>query len=523
MMVNTAQEISTRTLPRVMQLVWRDGWVSVALTVGVAVIAGVLAARIMPRGPTTANQALLVMGSGLVIGFAAGLLMRSRWAMLLAPVAYGIAFELGRLGTMGPTAGAIRLDEPFGILALMLGRGVHGLLVFLPMVFATSLGIAFARVWSANAARVNESAGLISWIPTGIAATGLMALAVLIALPARTPPILGPDGKPLPGSIASLEQVRLGGRDQWIMIRAYHPDKPVMLYLSGGPGQSDLPFSRVMFDDLSREFVVVSWDQRGTGKSYETLDPTSDLTLERAISDTLELTKYLSQRFGKQKIYLLGESWGSTLGVLAVQRQPELYAAWIGSGQMVSQRETDRRLYRDVIALATRTGDTAKANKMRGYGEPPYADIPYANAFVMGNYEALEKPYTPPQAYLERGDGAKLGPFGVFGSEYNLIEKFNVLRGLIDMFSVMYPQLQRIDFRKDVTRLEVPVYILDGAAELTARRDLALEWFNALKAPKKQLFTLEHAGHSVVFEEFEAFKRIMLETVLPETYRAQSP
>jgi proline iminopeptidase len=93
-----------------------------------------------------------------------------------------------------------------------------------------------------------------------------------------------------------------------------------------------------------------------------------------------------------------------------------------------------------------------------------------------------------------------------------------VLRGLIDTFTVMYPQLQEIDFRQDAKRLEVPVYILDGTAELSARRDLMLEWFATLEAPKKKIFRLENAAHSVAFEQFQAFDKIMLETVLPETY-----
>ncbi|NDJ20075.1 alpha/beta fold hydrolase [Nostoc sp. B(2019)] len=286
-----------------------------------------------------------------------------------------------------------------------------------------------------------------------------------------SPMILDASGKALAGSIARLEKVRLGGHEQWIMLRGYSTDKPVLLYLSGGPGQSDLPFVRVLLDDLTQNFVVVGWDQRGTGKSYSALDPTETLTLDQAVSDTIALTNYLRQRFDEKKIYLLGESWGSTFGVLAVQSQPELYYAWIGSGQMVSQRETDRRLYQDVLTLAAVTGDASLSAKMRAYGEPPYKDMPYANAFVLGQYDRLSKPYRPPQSYIKRGTEANLGPWGMFDSEYNLVEKVNVLRGLIDMFSVMYPQLQAIDFRQTVKQLEVPVYMLDGAAELPARRD----------------------------------------------------
>ncbi|MCY7278851.1 MAG: hypothetical protein LH702_35225 [Phormidesmis sp. CAN_BIN44] len=195
-----------------------------------------------------------------------------------------------------------------------------------------------------------------------------------------------------------------------------------------------------------------------------------------------------------------------------------MYYAWIGSGQMVSQRETDRRIYQDILTLVIKTGDTSLATKMRGYGEPPYADSPYANAFVLGQYERLYHPYSPPQSYIQRSTAANLGLWGILGSEYDLVEKVNVLRGLLDRFAVMYPQLQNIDFRKTVKQLEVPVYLLDGAAELKARRDLALEWFDLLKAPRKQRFTFENAAHSVVFEQFEAFSKIMTETILPETY-----
>ncbi|MFV9505352.1 MAG: alpha/beta fold hydrolase [Oscillochloridaceae bacterium umkhey_bin13] len=263
--------------------------------------------------------------------------------------------------------------------------------------------------------------------------------------------------------------------------------------------------------------IVVGWDQRGTGKSYPALEPSEAVTLEQAITDTLAVSEYLRERFGVARIYLMGESWGSTLGVLAVQRRPDLYYAWIGSGQMVSQRVTDRLLYHEVLALAERTGNATLRAQMLAFGAPPYADIPYPNAIIMGPYPQLEPPYTPPQAYIERGTAARLGPYGIFASEYNLVEKVNVLRGLIDMFSLMYPQLQTIDFRHDVPKLDVPVYILDGAAELPARRDLALEWYTALEAPLKRIYSFPNAGHSVAFEQFEALHQVIVPTILAET------
>ncbi|HZA71334.1 MAG TPA: alpha/beta hydrolase [Propionibacteriaceae bacterium] len=100
------------------------------------------------------------------------------------------------------------------------------------------------------------------------------------------------------------------------------------------------------------------------------------------------------------------------------------------------------------------------------------------------------------------------------------MENANLIRGLVDMFSLMYPQLQEIDFRTDVPQLEVPVYVLDGANELRGRRELAHDWFEGLTAPHKELITYPDAGHAVAFEQADAFLRLMNEEIVPVTYGA---
>lgn len=508
---------------RLLQQFWHSRLMAAVLTSSIALSVGFTIMRVFPRGPATALQALIVMCCGFLVGCIAGLAMRwrspskgrSHLAMLLAPTAYIIAAEIGQLNRVGPTVGPIRLDESFGLLALLLGRGFHGLVGVLPIVAGVGIGIMIADL---SAPLLSNPASPKRRLLTITLTTALVVLAGLIALPASTPPILDESGNVLSGSIASLEQVQIGDHKQWIMLRGQSKDNPVLLYLSGGPGQSDLSYSRVFFEDLTRDFVVVSWDERGTGKSYASLDPTETLTLNQSIANTAELTQYLQERFGEQKIYLMGESWGSLLGVLTVQKHPELYHAFIGSGQMVDIQESDRQIYQALVQKAQQSGDQQLLEKLQQFGEPPYKDIPYANGFIMSQYSRLEKPYTPPQSYIQRGMSARLGPFNILGREYDLVEKVNVLRGLLDMFTVMYPQLQAIDFRQSVQRLEVPVYILDGAAELPARRDLLLDWFDRLEAPNKKLFTFKNAAHSVAFEQFEALAEILKDTVLPETY-----
>lgn len=515
---NSAKGGERITPPAFLESVWRDPKTGIAITIFIAAFSALIIFMSMPGGPTTAAQALLVMGIGLSTGLIAGLAAKSRWTRLLAPAAFVLTTEIMWLNIHGTTVDAIRLDNVYGILAFILGRGFFGLLALLPMILGVSLGAEAGRRLSGTAAPpAGGFNALLRRAPTVIVSVFLIALAVTIVLPPYTPPIPGDDGKPLPGSIAELTSVNLGGHEQTIMIRGNDTDNPVILYLSGGPGQSDLAYTRVLFAELEKNFVVVSWDQRGNGKSYSALHPESTLTLESATSDTIELTNYLRERFGEDKIYLIGESYGTILGVQAVKNRPDLYYAYIGSGQMVCPKETDRRLWQEVNDYANRTGDKQLSDTMNSYGHPPYRDI-YGYITVMSYYDALAGPYDPPEDYINRGRSSGIGPFGVLGSEYSLVEKVNVLRGLLDMFSIMYPRLQDIDYRNDAEKLDVPVYLLDAEHELSARRDLAVEWYNGLEAPHKEMITYRNAGHSVVFEECYNFSRYMNQTIMPDTY-----
>jgi pimeloyl-ACP methyl ester carboxylesterase len=499
--------------PRVARLnwraaVWENRWLGAAAAVGLGALTALVSSVPMPRGPATGGQGLIVMAVSLLIGLAAGYLMRSRWALLLAPLAYIAAYELARLGIAGASLGMPRFDSVYGIAAFAAGRGFHALLALLPMMVGISIGLAIAR-----------PRRLLALLPTGILSLAVVGLAVLVALPASTPPVLGANGQPVPGSVAELTTVELGGHEQAISIRAADPEKPVLLYLSGGPGQSDIAFARALLQPLEQDFVVVVWDQRGSGKSYPSLDPTSTYTLQALVGDTIDLTDYLRERFAEDKIYLLGESWGSTLGVLAVQARPDLFHAYIGSGQMVSQRVTDQIIWRDLLAYADRTGNGELYDQVLTLGEPPYRDTPWANSLIMGYYGLLETPYDPPAAYVARGEASGVGQFGLMGSEYSFVDNANLIRGLVDMFSLTYPQLQDIDFRTDVPALEVPVYMLDGENELRGRRELAHEWFDQVTAPYKELITYESAGHAVAFEQADAFLQLMNEEIVPATYR----
>ena len=483
-------------------------------TIG-AGLSGALLGLLMPRGPMSTRDALLAIAIGLVTGLASGWWTRSRWLMLLGPVAHLLVFELVRSPTDGPLVDGIHLGTTWGLAAFVFGRLFNGILVVIPMLLGVSLGAAGARRKVGTVGP--EGLRLIGlWLRRFVAAgTALSLLAFMWVLtrPAMTPPIRDAAGRPVAGSIASLERVRLGGHDQWISIRGWSTGKPILLHLAGGPGQSDLGYIRALWGDIERDMIVVDWDQRGTGKSYSALDPTSTWSLSQAVNDTLELTNYLRIKFGQDKIYLIGESWGTILGTLAVQQRPDLFHAYIGGGQMVDVRETDQLLYDEMLTYARTSRDSEAEQRMLAYGRPPYEDV-FANAFVMSYYDALN-PHRSPQAYEDHITASGIGPLNALADEYTFMESLAVVRGLADMFAVMYPQLQGLDLRESVHRLDVPVYLVDGKYESRARLQPAAEWFAGLQAPVKQRYTFARSGHSAQYEEFDRLHELLVGTIIP--------
>jgi pimeloyl-ACP methyl ester carboxylesterase len=467
--------------------------------------AAVVSAWLAPRGPITGAEALASLGLALVIGVGAGLATGTRWSILLSAAVIIIVFELARLGVNGPTVDGIHPDSLYGLMALVLGRGVHGLLVLAPMILGTLYGVELA----ARLGKGSAPMGPVGWLVTALLTTGLLALAVVVARPGTTAPIVGSDGEPVSGSIAELTTVRIGGHDQALMIRGRSIENPVLLHLAGGPGGTDIGAMRADAA-LEQDFVVVTWDQRGTGKSYSALDPTETLTPEQMVADTVELTTYLQDRFDENKIYLTGNSWGATLGVLAVQQRPELYHAFVGTGQMVSQRATDVMFWEDTLAWAERTGDADLAATLRKNGPPPYADL-----FKYELALSHEHDWNPYPEF----DGRTEMDSTLFVPENTLMDQLHGFAAFLDTFSVLYPQLQEIDFRADVPSLDVPVYMVIGRYEARGRAVLADEWFDLLEAPSKERVVFEHSGHRPSFEEPAVFASLMTR-VRGETYRA---
>ncbi|MCW3813344.1 alpha/beta hydrolase [Micromonospora sp. DR5-3] len=440
-----------------------------------------------PRGPGTVGTALASIGISLAAGLLAGWLSRSRWAMLAAPMLFAVSVEMVRIGLRGPTVDRPHLSG-FGLVALLAGRGVHGLLALLPLLVGAAYGAGIAR-WVGG---VVPRGPVLRWLGrggVGLLAAVLALVTVGAAVPARTVSI--------PGGIARFDSVPSAGRQLGLLIRGTDPTAPVLLVVPGPPGGSEIASVRRHLAALERHFVVVAWDRAAGPRSWSAFR-SPGWTLEDEVADLLAVTRHLRKRFGRDRIHLLAHSGGTIPGLLAVQRHPELFAAYVGVGQVVSLREADRSQYADTLAWARRTGRAGLADRMAAQGPPPYRDI--------WAYEPLLTNEAGAFAFDRAGAGEdETGMVGNLGvPEYSPLETAHVF-GFLDGWDVLYPRLQDLDFRRDVRQLQVPAYFVDGAHEVPGRLRLFDEWYAQLQAPRKDHLVIPGAGHRSLFERPEPF------------------
>ena len=301
-------------------------------------------------------------------------------------------------------------------------------------------------------------------------------------------------------SIAELTELELNGRKQWISLRGWDKTKPVLLFLAGGPGGTQMAAVRHELAELEKHFVVVGWDQPGSGKSYYA-EKTANITVDTYIQDGHALTEYLKERFSQEKIYLVGESWGSALGIFLADKYPQSYHALIGTGQMIDFAETERMDYAKALEIAENNGDAALVEKLKANGEPPYygKDVTWKSAVYLNYLSGI-------MARNPKIHNPGYNTFRDIGShEYGLLDKINYARGIINTFNHVYQQLYNIDMRTDYKKLDVPVYFFLGRHDINAPTVLVKEYERILDAPDKGIVWFEHSGHSPWINERELF------------------
>ena len=339
----------------------------------------------------------------------------------------------------------------------------------------------------------------------------LILAGVLLACSKGKPiPFLDENGKPLEGSISEKIYVNINGVEQGMFIKSKDSTNPVLLYLHGGMPEYFL--TQKYPTGLENYFTVVWWEQRGSGLSYYADIPPETITLEQIMSDTKEVTNYLRKRFGHEKIYLMGHSGGTFIGIQVAASAPELYHAYIGVAQMSNQLKSEMLAYDYMLNKFRELGDTKMVRKLEAAPVTMADGMPDA-------YRVLRDPL---MHSLGIGTTHEMNSVikGIFipsltNREYTLIEKINMWRGKSrNGISILMADMTTTDLTKQVPELKVPVYFFEGIFDYTCSYPEAKSYFEKLKAPIKGFYTFEKSAHSPLFEEPEKMQHILKEDVL---------
>jgi len=343
---------------------------------------------------------------------------------------------------------------------------------------------------------------LLKWTGMSFAAITLVVVALAL-IPATTPEVAGEN------PIAALESVELGGVEQWLLVRGRDRSKPVLLFLHGGPGSAFIGLARQFSSRLEDDFVVVHWDQRGAGKSCSASVPDESLKLEQYLADTLELVRLLQDRFGVEKIYLLGHSWGSVLGVITAQRHPELLHAYIGLGQVVNMRRNEEISYDFVVEQARAEGNQDALDALAKI-HPPYQSAGELGAQRrwLGHYRG---------DYYAGGMLPRLAGALLLAPEYTLRDKLAYFPCMLNSIDHAWGDIQSVDFLADVEQLDVPIYFFTGSHDYNTPFELVEQWAAQLQAPHVEIVWFENSAHMACLEEPQRFQDELIDRVLAQT------
>ena len=358
---------------------------------------------------------------------------------------------------------------------------------------------------------VRKVIGIMLTIPVVLLVCVFILGGVLLAYsPGKPEPFLDENEKPLAGSISEKIFVNINGVQQGMIIKSKDIRNPVLLYVHGG--MPDYFLTQKYPTGLDDYFTVVWWEQRGSGLSYNPDVTQKAITSDQLISDTLEVTNYLRNRFGKEKIYLMGHSGGTFIGIQAAAKAPELYYAYIGVAQMSNQLESERLAYEYMLQRFKENGNTKLVRKLEA--EPVTNKDPIPDAYYLlrdGSMHSLGIGTTHDMRSVISGIFLPSLTF----REYTAREKFNLWRGKSRSgVSSIWNEIITTDLSIHVTDFEIPVYILAGRYDYTVNYDLQRDYFMKINAPKKGFYTFENSAHSPLFEEPERFIEIMVNDVL---------
>lgn len=305
------------------------------------------------------------------------------------------------------------------------------------------------------------------------------------------------------------KKILVNGVMQKIHVVSNDEALPVLLFLHGGPGVVNRHGVMTEHKDLLDTFTIATWDQRGTGGSYSGVS-TDTLTIDQLVADAEAVVEYLCEQFNKEKIFIIGGSWGSLLGTRLACAHPEHIAAYVGFGQFVNGEKNEAISYQYTLDAAKAAGDEDAVSKLEKVGPPVKGQYKGGFEGMMvqrnlmmkyGGYSWSEKE----RSYMD----AIIKPM-ILSGEYSISDFVGVALGYKKVLKAMWAEIGCEDLTK-YTRFEVPFLVFDGRLDMNTPAQLVEDWFAQIEAPCKELIWFDHSGHNPMNDEPERFKKLLRE------------
>lgn len=319
-----------------------------------------------------------------------------------------------------------------------------------------------------------------------------------------------------------VEKVSLGGVDQSILIQAENPNNPVLLFVHGGPcmpvpgvalrGQ-DYGIA-ITTKNLVKHFVLVFWDQRGAGKSYDKSIPSESIRVEQYIRDCNELIELLRGRFSQEKVFLAAHSWGTVIGLSIASRYPEKLYAYVGISQIINWAENDQFCYKWVKSKAENANDVKTLKKLEAIGTPPYTQS-------VKQWTELRSLLMKYKSMVYETDIVKhpgmIGVFKIFlrARDYSIKDIYHTFKGSYDLTytQALIEDFSEIDFRS-IYKFDVPVFFFHGKHDFHLDGKAVQEFVDQLETPyRKEMIWYKHSAHMFHPEEASEIEKYVIEVV----------
>jgi pimeloyl-ACP methyl ester carboxylesterase len=309
-----------------------------------------------------------------------------------------------------------------------------------------------------------------------------------------------------PNGIDEHAFVRINGINQYITIRGEDRRNPVLLMLAGGPGNTLVPLAAV-FRPWEKYFTIVQWDQRGAGKTFEQNGEAGEgpMTIAQMTRDGVKVAEYLCAHLHESKIIVLGDSWGTTLGVQMIRARPELFSAYVGTGQVVGKEEKEEYLYAAILKKVRAAHDDASLAELERIGAPPYRSL----QDLLVEREVSQRYDTDAEKSL------RSAPIVLYAPDVTLYDIYTMQRYGNFASAAMYKELIGFDVRQLGPDYAVPMFVFNGDKDAVTPIVFAKAWFDTIRAPKKAFVILKGGGHSAMLTMPDAFLHELVTRVRP--------